>query len=131
MSAHNESQPLVGTVVHGHQLGRQLGFPTANLGTADVQGTLPSPGVYAAWATLQDGSRHKSMVNVGFRPTVDNACHTLSIEAHIDAFEGDLYGQQLRLDIQSRIRDERRMESLDQLIAQLRHDLDEVRRVLC
>ena len=119
------SQSLVGTVVHGQRLGHQLGFPTANLNPADVQVEALRPGVYAAWATLEDGSRYRSMVNIGYRPTVDKQHHTLSIEAHLHDFEGDLYDKRLRLDIVGWIRDERRMESLDQLKAQLTKDLSE------
>lgn len=121
---------IEGTVVHGHQLGRRLGFPTANLDVSHLEGELPPSGVYAAWATLQDGSRYPSMVNVGYRPTVDNQTHTLSVEANLDGYDGDLYGQRLTLFIVSRIRDERRMASLDQLIEQLHSDLEAVRLLL-
>lgn len=121
------SQLLEGIVVHGKQLGRQLGYPTANLSLAQLKGELPSAGVYAAWATLADGSRRRAMVNIGYRPTVDAQHHTLSVEAHLDDFDGDLYGQMLCLSIVSRIRDERKMASLEQLQEQLAHDLAEVK----
>lgn len=117
---------IEGVVVHGQQLGRRLGFPTANLSPDDLQGLIPSTGVYAAIATLQDGRRFKAMVNIGFRPTVDASRHILTVEAHLSAFEGDLYGQRLQIVILSRIRDERRMSSLEQLSAQLSQDLQAV-----
>jgi len=117
---------ISGTIVHGQQLGRQLGFPTANLCVEQLHGELPEAGVYAAWATLSDGQRFPSMVNIGYRPTVDTQQHKLSIEAHLSGFTGDLYGQLLSLEIVERIRDERRMESLDQLRTQLSSDLQSV-----
>jgi len=117
---------LEGIVVHGQQLGRRLGFPTANLSLDDLLGTIPATGVYAAIATLPDGHRFKAMVNVGYRPTVDASHHSLTVEAHLCRYEGDLYGQRIRLDIMSRIRDERRMTSLEQLTAQLALDLQAV-----
>lgn len=117
---------LEGIVVHGQQLGRRLGFPTANLSPDDLLGQIPSTGVYAAIATLHDGRRFKAMVNIGYRPTVDANHHLLTVEAHLSAFDGDLYGQRLHLLILSRIRDERRMSSLQQLSAQLAQDLQAV-----
>lgn len=120
---------ISGTVVHGKQLGRLLGYPTANLCIDGLHGSLPNAGVYAAWAVLEDGREYKAMVNIGYRPTVDDHSDRLSVEAHLDGFSGDLYDQRLRLEIASHIRDERRMESLDQLKAQLAIDLDRTRQI--
>lgn len=120
-------QPISGIVVHGQQLGRRLGFPTANLSVAGLQGEIPPTGVYAAWCVLPDGRRYKAMVNVGYRPTVNSASHQLSIESHLLDFEGDLYGQRLSLHITARIRDERKMQSLDELKQQLTADLAAIR----
>ena len=114
---------LQGIVVHGQQLGRKLGFPTANLGLDKLKGNVPPTGVYAAQCMLPDGRMYKAMVNVGFRPTVDKLSHRLSIEAHLLNFEGDLYGQMLQLVLLSHIREERKMESLEQLRQQLAADL--------
>lgn len=119
----SEEMILEGIVVHGKQLGRQLGYPTANLGLEELKGEVPPTGVYAARCRLADGRAFTAMVNVGFRPTVDLLSHRLSIEAHLLDFEGDLYGQRLQLSIQSRIRDERKMETIDELKAQLAEDL--------
>ena len=121
---------LGGTVVHGQQLGRRLGFPTANLDVGEILPPLPASGVYAAWATLADGRTFRAMVNVGYRPTVDATRKNLSIEAHLDGFAGDIYGQRLSLDLVCWLRDERRMASLEQLKAQLADDLAAVRRML-
>ena len=121
---------LDGTVVHGQQLGRQLGFPTANLDVAHLTGKLPTPGVYAASAVLDDGRHFRAMVNIGFRPTVDASRHSLSVEAYLDGFQGDLYGQHLSLTLLHRIRNERKMSSLDELQDQLSADLLEVRKLV-
>lgn len=118
---------LSSLVVHGHQLGRRLGYPTANLGLDTLKGNVPPSGVYAARCVLPDGSCWLAMVNVGFRPTVDKLSHRLSIEAHLLDFDGDLYGQLLHLKLTRRIRDERRMESLDELRSQLAIDLEACR----
>lgn len=122
-----EEVVLQGTVVHGHELGRRIGFPTANLGLEGLSGDVPATGVYAAHCLLPDGRQIRAMVNVGFRPTVDHRCHTLSIEAHLLDFSADLYGQQLHLTLFHRIRDERRMQSLDELKQQLSLDLEACR----
>lgn len=114
---------LEGTVVHGKQLGRQLGFPTANLEPDGLLGKVPPTGVYAADCQLSDGRVFRSMVNVGFRPTVDQSSHRLSIEAHLLDFDEDLYGQRLKLSLIWRIRDERRMATLEELKMQLAKDL--------
>lgn len=110
-----------GTVVEGHQLGRTIGFPTANV---DIDSSLmiPGGGVYAAVATLADGSRHRSMVNIGRRPTVDNPDAPLTIEAHLIGFKGNLYGQLLTLDFVGRLRDERRFGSVEELQSALAAD---------
>ncbi len=121
---------LEGTVVHGQQLGRQLGFPTANLDVTHLSVKLPTPGVYAASAVLDDGRHFRAMVNIGFRPTVDASRHILSVEAYLDGFQGDLYGQHLSLTLLHRIRNERKMSSLDELQDQLSADLLEVRKLV-
>lgn len=113
-------------VVHGQQLGRKLGFPTANLCVDTLKGDVPATGVYATKCILQDGRIYKAMLNVGYRPTVDNIGHELSIEAHLLNFDEDIYDQHIRLVILKRIRDERRMGSLQELSAQLALDMCEV-----
>lgn len=104
-----------GMVVHGKQLGRTLGFPTANLEAVERNVTLPSPGVYAAKATLPDGSSCPAVVNIGTRPTVDGADAPMSVEAHLPGFSGDLYGSPVTLQFVERLRSEKRFDSLDQL----------------
>lgn len=118
---------LSGIVEHGKQLGRQLGYPTANLALDSLVGSIPSSGVYAARCTLQNQQTFWAMVNVGYRPTVDGDVHRLSVEAHLLNYDGDLYGQTLQLELCHFIREERKMASLEELKCQLTHDLAAVR----
>lgn len=113
---------ITGTVVHGHQIGRQIGFPTANLQPASADKIRPKGGVYAVSARMDDGSVWPAMVNIGCRPTVDDT-PTVSLEAHVIGYEGDLYGRALTIDFIERLRDERKMASLEELREQLGRDL--------
>ena len=113
---------LSAVVIHGDELGRKLGFPTANL---DVSGSLvPPSGVYAVHAYVE-GKRHRAIVNIGQRPTLQTATPTLRVEAHLLNFEGDLYGKDLELTFVEKLRDERKFASLDELRAQIRRDIGE------
>ena len=115
---------LCGRVVTGDQLGRQLGFPTANL---DVPGLiLPPNGVYAATTTV-NGKRHRVALNLGLRPTVASRQPKLRVEAHLLDFSGDLYGTELEVEIGPRLRDERRFDSVAELKSQLERDVVAVR----
>ena len=115
---------VCGRVVTGDQLGRQLGFPTANL---DVPGLiLPPNGVYAA-TTVVGGQRHRVALNIGLRPTVAASQPKLRVEAHLLDFNGDLYGTELEVEIGTRLREERRFGSVDELKGQLERDVQAVR----
>lgn len=116
-----------GQVVHGDGRGRTLGVPTANLFTDG--GMHPVSGVYAAWATTDDGARHQAVVNVGVRPTFESS-EALSVEAHLLDFDQDLYDQSLRLAMVRRIRSEIAFDGVDQLKAQIARDLAEGRSIL-
>jgi riboflavin kinase/FMN adenylyltransferase len=115
------SYALGGTVVAGDRRGRDLGFPTANLEPSAGR-LVPGDGVYAAHAEVegQRDQRLDAMVNIGARPTFDGSRRI--VEAHLIDFTGDLYGRTLTLHFLKRIRDERRFESAEALIAQLRAD---------
>lgn len=119
-SAHLLGRPyaLEGRVVHGRQLGRTIGFPTANI--SPEQGVaIPSAGVY-----LCTVSGHRAVVNIGNRPTVDRRTDApLSVEAHLLDFSGDLYDRKLTLEFHSRLRDEKRFESLDELKSAIARDV--------
>lgn len=104
---------ISGIVGHGRELGRQLGFPTANL-ISDPGILLPAPGVYAAEATTADGSRYRAVVNIGVSPTVSEGL-PLSVEAYLINYSGNLYGTNLRLDFLRRLRDEKKFGDISAL----------------
>ena len=107
-------------VRHGHRIGRTIGVPTVNL-TAPPHVLVPSHGVYAARDFLPDGSSHPAVTNVGTRPTVNNGTN-VTVESWLLDFEGDLYGQTVRVEFHHRLRDEIRFDSLDALKAQIAAD---------
>ena len=107
-----------GRVVPGANRGKALGFPTANLETANE--LLPPNGVYATMTTI-DGIVHPSITNVGVRPTFGDTTKTM-IEAYVLGYEGDLYGRVVRLGFVQRLRDERKFDDVDALRAQIEAD---------
>ena len=119
---------LEGVVVAGKQLGRTINFPTANL-QPDSAMMLPAEGVYACRAILADGTEKAAMVNLGRRPTVDAAGAPLSVEAHLIDFDGNLYDAPLALDFVSRLRGERKFDSLAELKQQLAADREAAKQI--
>ena len=111
---------LTQTVGHGRRLGRTIGVPTANL-VAPPHVLLPQRGVYAAKVTLPDGRAFGGVTNVGIRPTVNHG-QDVTVEPWILDFDGDLYGQKLRVEFFRRLRDERKFESLEALKTQIQCD---------
>jgi riboflavin kinase/FMN adenylyltransferase len=109
-----------GEVVSGDKRGHELGMPTANL-VPDDRLVCPGHGVYAAWA-----HGHPAAVNVGVRPTFDSG-RGLLVEAHLIDFEGDLYGQTLRVAFLERLRGEKRFDSVDELVRQMHRDVEQTR----
>lgn len=109
---------LDGQVVEGRRRGREIGFPTANLRTANE--LIPPHGVYATTMTV-DGIIHAAMTNVGVNPTFGDATAT-TIETHILDFDCDLYGRDVQLGFVLRLRDERRFDDVDGLKAQIEAD---------
>lgn len=107
-----------GQIIHGLQRGRTIGFPTANL--KPVNRVIPKFGVYAT-ASLIDGVWRRSITNVGIRPTFDDD-QIPSIETFVFDFDGDLYGEVLRVRFLHRIRDERKFSGIDELRAQIEKD---------
>jgi len=116
---------FAGMVVHGDQLGHQLGFPTANLETTGL--LLPPNGVYAAHASVARKS-HRAVLNIGLRPTVKNPTPQPRVEVHLLDFAGDLYGQELEITFAAKLRDEQKFASLDELKAQIARDIAEAKR---
>jgi riboflavin kinase / FMN adenylyltransferase len=111
-----------GEVVEGDRRGRELGFPTANIVPEDKL-AYPGHGVYAAWAHGQPAA-----VNVGVRPTFVTGRGAL-IEAFLIDFDGDLYGQTLRIGFLKRLRGEKRFDSVDELVAQMHQDVEQAREI--
>jgi riboflavin kinase/FMN adenylyltransferase len=111
-----------GEVVTGDRRGRELGMPTANLVPDDAY-VCPGHGVYAAWT-----NDFPTAVNVGVRPTFDTG-RGLLVEAHLIGFEGDLYGQQLRIAFLERMRGEKRFETVDALVGQMQQDLVDAQNI--
>ncbi len=119
---------LAGRVAHGDKRGRELGFPTANLIPEEAL-VCPGHGVYACLA-YQDYPAHPrpAAVSIGVRPTFETGRGEL-IEAYILDFEGDLYGQTLRLEFLARLRGERRFEDPAALIEQMHRDVQRTREL--
>ena len=122
---------VYGDVVRGNQLGRVLGFPTANL---DLHHELRPPvGVYAGFARrlARVDERLPAVINIGFRPTVSAERPAVAhVEAHLLDFEGDLYGAQLELEFTRRLRDEQRFPDVESLRRQIARDVTEARALL-
>jgi riboflavin kinase / FMN adenylyltransferase len=117
-----------GEVQHGDKRGRTLGFPTANLVPRPGYVT-PGHGVYACRALLADGSVVPAATNVGVRPQFVTGRGEL-IEAFLIDWDGDLYGQKIRVEFLRRLRGERRFESVDALVEQMHADVDEARAIV-
>lgn len=119
---------LNGTVVGGYQVGRKIGFPTANLCVDDPEKLIPADGVYAVWVTL-DGKTYMGMLNIGMRPTIDNGTNR-TIEVNILHFHSDIYNKTIRLTFVKRTRPELKFDTIDALIGQLHKDAEEVEVIL-
>jgi riboflavin kinase/FMN adenylyltransferase len=115
-----------GPVVRGEQLGRQLGFPTANIATGEVQ--LPPDGVWAVRVSGASGQSWGGVANLGVRPTVGGAKRLL--EVHLFDFSGDLYGQNLEVFFETRLRGEMKFPTLEVLRWQIANDVTAAREIL-
>lgn len=113
---------LAGRVVEGFQLGRRLGFPTANIDMGDEPKLLPAAGVYAVKVMMEGSSEVKNAVmNIGRRPTFGG--EETSVEVHVIHFEGNLYGHRVMVAVGERLRGERKFTSAEALAHQLRKDV--------
>ncbi|MCX6875834.1 MAG: riboflavin biosynthesis protein RibF [Verrucomicrobia bacterium] len=117
---------ISGSVLEGRKLGRQLGFPTANVAIGEV--LTPPDGVWAVRVTLSDGSVLSGVANLGVRPTVDGA--TKLLEAHLCDFSGDLYGREIEVALVKLLRAEMKFPSLEALREQIGLDVLAARRCL-
>ena len=116
---------LTQTVRHGRRIGRTIGIPTVNL-TVPPHVLVPSHGVYAARVFLPGGSAYAAVTNVGTRPTVNNGTD-ITVESWLLDFDGDLYGQTVRVEFHRHIRDEIRFDSLDALKAEIMRNAETTR----
>lgn len=121
---------LSGTVVHGKQLGRTIGFPTANIRPDSTEKLIPASGAYAVYITTPDGILRPAMLNIGSRPTVDNNDAPISIEAHIFDYDADIYGSTITVAFHAYLRSERRFPSVEALRAQLADDASIAKKIL-
>jgi len=112
---------LLGTVVEGNKLGREIGFPTANIKLEDKNKLLPKVGVYAVFLSIE-GKVFPGMLNIGYRPTVDSGNHNKSIEVHLFDFKKNIYGKRVALSFRKRMRDEKKFDTLEELKEQLSKD---------
>ena len=115
---------LTGRVKSGFQVGRKIGFPTANLTPSDKDKIIPATGVYAV-RVKWDNHTFRGMMNIGYRPTMGHSDEK-SLEVHILDFEGDVYDRNLKIEFIAKIRDEMKFSSVDELIIQLEKDKDTV-----
>ena len=121
--------PLTGVVERGQQLGRTIGYPTANLRVDEPLKLVPARGIYAVWATTAAGTRHQGMLAIGVRPTIGTDL-AQTIEVNLLDFAGDLYGQPLTLEFAAWLRAEEKYDGLDALTTQLALDEQNTRAVL-
>jgi len=119
---------LRGSVIPGDGRGHSIGIPTANLNVWAGR-AIPSPGVYVCRTQL-NGRVWAAVTNIGVRPTFENSPVAARVEAHLLDFDADLYGQELPLEFIARLRDEQRFPSVEALVAQIRSDIAQARRIL-
>jgi len=118
-----------GVVGHGDARARDLGFRTANVAVPDAI-CLPADGIYAGWYFTPDAVRHPTAISLGRRPTFYEFADTSLLEAHLIGFDGDLYGQNARVQFVEHLRDELKFDSVDALIAQMDRDVARAATVL-
>lgn len=112
-----------GTVTRGKEIGRTIGFPTANVIPPDNM-LLPAFGVYAtvSYLTASPERRYRSITNVGVNPTIRGRKKTVTVESYLDGFSGDIYGKEITVEFAEKMREEIRFDTVEELRAQL--DLD-------
>ena len=117
---------ILGTVVRGDDLGKKIGFPTANLSAHNEQ--FPPNGVYFAEAKL-DGGRYPGVVNLGYRPTVSSSKTERVLEIYLLDFDRDIYGKDLEVRFISYLRPEKKFENVDALVRQIERDVQQAREL--
>ena len=115
-----------GRVVGGRQLGRRIGYPTANIEVEEPHKLIPPDGVYAVKVRVE-GKRYGGMLNIGYRPTISHNVDHHSLEVHIFDFRHDIYSEEIELEFIERVRNEKKFANVDDLIAQLKVDEKNIR----
>ena len=118
---------LQGTVIKGKQVGRKLGFPTANIQVDEPIKLIPATGVYAVKVLLND-EKYNGMMNIGYNPTFNET--KLSLEVNLFDFSEDIYNNNIKVEFIERTRDEKKFENIDDLIAAIQKDELLIRKIL-
>lgn len=122
-----QNYSLEGYVRKGHQQGRLMGFPTANIQYSNEY-ILPKPGVYASMVEI-DHHTYGAMTNLGHNPTFNHS-EKLSLETHVIDYHGDLYGRILKVQLLEYVREEIKFKSRDNLVLQLEQDIRDIKKIL-
>jgi riboflavin kinase / FMN adenylyltransferase len=117
---------ILGTVVRGDNLGKKIGFPTANLSAHSEQ--FPPNGVYAAEARV-DGELHRGVVNLGVRPTITSGKPERVLEIHLFDFNRDIYGKDVEVRFVKYLRAEQKFDGVEALVAHIRRDVEQARQL--
>jgi riboflavin kinase / FMN adenylyltransferase len=117
-------------VVEGNKIGRQIGFPTANIQLIDSHKIIPGNGVYAVDVLLDKNLKVKGMMNIGYRPTLSENKPEKTIEVHIIDYNENLYNKKISIFFKERIRDEKKFNNFEELKIQLEIDLKKIRNIL-
>jgi riboflavin kinase / FMN adenylyltransferase len=117
-----------GTVIHGDGRGRSIGIPTANIDYSRDK-VIPPNGIYACWIPIEM-ERYRAMTNIGINPTFTPDKQSPNVEAHLLDFDRDLYGQDLKVEIVERLRDEIKYSSVEALVSQIHMDIKKGREIL-
>ena len=120
---------LSGRVVHGHKVGRELGFPTANIDITNRYKLIPGNGIYAVKVEYKD-DLYDGMLNIGHRPTLSSVIDVATIEVNIFDFDQDIYGEELTIHFVKRVRDEKKFDGRDALIEEMKKDENKVKLIL-
>jgi riboflavin kinase/FMN adenylyltransferase len=118
---------ITGDIVEGSKLGREIGFPTANI--EPHHEAIPPNGIYAVLVNLADGERKHGTLNIGYRPTVTEEKRR-TVEVHIMDFYRDIYNEEIEITFVEKLRDEKKFPSLEALTAQIKQDVEKAREVL-
>lgn len=118
---------LTGRIIRGNQIGKLIGYPTANLSLTDKHKMIPATGVYACFVEWK-GRCYKGMGNIGYRPTIGD--HQFTVEVHMFGFDREIYNEQITIRFIERIRDERKFGGLQKLKLQLGHDKEMIMKLL-